>query len=170
MGILILIAIAAMYQYLESSYQTKADAIRIADVNHIASLVSKYHQATHRFPFQKESDEIGIMISVYIDGKSTVNIQESISPISERIYSYQKFVDELQSVLGNDAVVPMDPQKVPSFGPNWYVYSVQNGNYFIAAHLYHKNSNARYVESEGYYKYEISNIEVPEKKIYKYQD
>lgn len=167
-GFLCLALIVFGYKILESNYQRNADAIRINDVHHIASLVEQYHEKTGLYPFADESKKIGLMISINIDGKSTAETQEAVDPISQRTYSYSQFVHELQSVLGREIKVPTDPQKVSSFGPNWYVYAVQNGNYFIAAHLYHEMPEARFVESQGYYKYEVSNIEVPEKKIHKF--
>jgi len=143
-GLLILVlaiaapfAFKAIYRAMDASYQESADRTRTKHADEIASLVFEYAEETGKLPFQDQSKDTPFMVLI---GRSEQAedawAQEEVLKKGATFTNSSVFEAELSKGLGRDIVLPRDPQKVPTFAPNVYVYFIADGQFTVVAHLF----------------------------------
>ena len=83
--------------------------------------------------------------------------------------SPKDFFEELEKGLGREIEQLYDPQYVPSGRPIFYIYMIDQNQYFFAIHLSKYYPFAKKVAS-NYYKVELSNVSDKQYKFYTVQD
>ena len=139
------------------AYQENADIIRLRHLNYYGNLILKYFEKTGHYPLQSDSD---IPIYVYIANKNQMEfteIYESAIPFEHKSISFKMLVEEIEKVLGYEIDEFYDPQEYPDAKWNWYLYSINKNNFYLAIHVHQRFPFSKF-NSPYSYKVEISNI------------
>lgn len=144
----------------ELDYQRATDPKRVEDVHKIAELVEKFHEKAGRYPLTNG------------DFKLPVDV-----PITKKKYNWpastvqmHTFEEKLNSVLGSNTKVPVDPQKVDALGGRrLYWYYSDGKDYIVSAYLFFETANTRSIGPYTH-KYQVGSTSVPEKKIFKFDN
>ncbi|MFC1512806.1 hypothetical protein ACFL4S_02030, partial [bacterium] len=111
---------------MEKSYQADMDQIRIRDVHYIASLVEKYYNIKGYYPFGDGIHPLPVNASL-------TNSKKYMRP---GFIMKAEFDKELKLVLGEETIIPKDPQKIHPYGPRLYQYYTDGENYTVSAYLF----------------------------------
>ena len=133
------------------------DIARLNDLVYLGSLLEEYRAATGAYPFAVDSS-----VPTYIH-IATREQQESITggpPYEHRVKDVTELSAELERVLDRSVEMPFDPQRVPDSKPNFYIYMVADGFYYLAVHLHEAFPFSQRV-AECYYKVELTNYPRP---------
>ncbi|MBU1043144.1 MAG: hypothetical protein KJ915_01945 [Candidatus Omnitrophica bacterium] len=128
--------------------QDDFDKFRINDIKYLYSIVQEYKQKTGYFPFEKESDEIPVIVIFESklqasQHKGKYNIMVDLesrgrpeAPKKIDIKPYEEFYQEIDQVLAKKIIRKFDPQKVPTNKPCLYIYVVYKNIIDISAFLH----------------------------------
>jgi hypothetical protein len=141
------------YKYLDEKYQKAQDPIRIGHINEIAKIAFAYDKKVGYSPLADlvEQQKKPFMVLV---GRS--NEQEDAFAKIKALNKNAMFINSsqferiLSKGLKQKIVLPRDPQKVPTFAPNVYIYYINEEQMCVAAHLYYESEISEpYVWSGG---------------------
>ena len=141
-------------QAAAESFQTDADVVRLRHLQHYGSLIEEYRQKTGRVPLQDSAD---VPVYVHVANDQQMPYARQGPPIPHRLMSMAEFVSELEAGLGRTIKERYDPQFRPTSKPNFYIYMVQDRDYFFAVHLHQPFPFAKKI-ADKYYKAEISSV------------
>jgi hypothetical protein len=147
-------------------YQSDVDIIRLNDLKEIGGYLNEYKVKAGKYPFEDRSD---VPVYVHIATKEQRSVKMGKSPYRHIVIPVTDLIAELEKVLKRDILMPFDPQRVPNGRPNFYVYMITKGVYFLGVHLYHPRSFAQKIGS-NWYKVEISNRPNLQPLIWSYGD
>ncbi len=121
--VIIIIAIILILKSIipYSPFQKDADIIRLQHLRYYGELLDKYYKKTGKYPFQGLKD---IPIYIHI---ATKNQEKQITgkiPYAHEIYSFKKFIEEIEKTLSIKLERNYDPQKHGVYKPNYYIYGV----------------------------------------------
>lgn len=135
----ITILLPIIYSSLDEGYQTAMDPTRMEHAEYIASLIFEYDRKTGTIPFAKLSTEKQkpILILIGRSDQEEVNFAKVEALSKDALYMLSSHLEkELSDVLGKNIILPRDPQTVPTYAPNVYVYFVTPEQFSVAVHLY----------------------------------
>ena len=157
LGIVVLLLVVGMVWPESSSAETKfqqdADIVRLQHLQYYAGLIEEYREKTGHYPFEPHAD---IRTYVHIANKHQEKYTTGDNPERHRVIDDSDFFRELSAKLGREVEELYDPQYVPVWRPNFYMYMIQGDAYFLAVHTYEAFPFANKV-SRNYHKVEISN-------------
>lgn len=155
------------YLMLDAHYQKDMDVVRQKDAQQIFKLVQEYTDKTGHLPFQEHAADKPFMVLI---GHS---MQEedyfANDPVLARggIFANSSTMEKLLSKeLKRPITLPRDPQKVPTYAPNVYVYFVKGNEVAVASHLRYPNAEGVEYKWQGekFYSYTIAYKVEPPKK------
>jgi hypothetical protein len=128
---------------MERGYQMNMDPIRRQHARQIASLVQEFAEKTGSLPFQEEATETPFM--VFIGRSAEEEDRFANDPVMKRNAVWANS-SELEAVLseglGRTVRLPRDPQSVPTYAPNVYVYFVAGKQFTVVSHLKYSDPDA----------------------------
>lgn len=147
------------YPFFEESYQRNMDPIRRDHAHQIADVIREFANSSGQLPFQEKTAKQPFM--VLIGHSSMQEDQWANDPVLKRNARWANssvLESMLSKELGRTIRLPRDPQKVPTFAPNVYIYFVSGNQMTIVSHLKFPSDQA--VEYKWYgqpfYAYTIS--------------
>ena len=135
--------------------QDDFDKFRINDIKYLYSIARDYKEKTGYFPFEKESNEIPIVVvfesakqASYHKGKYPIMVDlesrgKPESPKKINIKTYNDFYEETENTLSKKLMKKFDPQKVPTRKPCLYIYVVYKNTIDISTFLHNDLSFTR---------------------------
>ena len=124
------------YGLVENGYQRNMDPIRRKHVSLIVGIIQEYANKTGHLPFQAEAADKPLMVLIGHSPREEAYFAND--PVLERGAAWTN-ASNLEAVLskelGRSVRLPRDPQKVPTFAPNVYIYFVSGNQMTVACHL-----------------------------------
>lgn len=147
------------YRVADARYQKDMDVVRQKDAQEIFALVQEYANKTGHLPFQDIAADKPLMVIIGHSDQEEYFFAED--PVLKRDANYSRSVhlDEMLSKeLNRKIVLPRDPQKVPTYAPNVYVYFVAGNEVAVASHLHSPHAEAVEYKWQGgkFYSYTIA--------------
>lgn len=143
---------------LNRARQADYDLERVAGVHHIAALVEAYHAETGDYPLARDGYPLPVEVPVS-DVESYLR-PNSVPP--------ELFVRELQRVLGDDIIVPNDPQGRDPYGARLYQYIYDGSDYTVSTYLFDPTPFTRPVD-DYMHAYAVGSMEDLDRKVYHYR-
>ncbi len=150
----------------EDAYQHDMDIARLNDIKTIGELIEEYKEVTGKYPLDGYGKG---QWYVHIATSEQIGYAKKASPKWMQTIPVKEFIEELEEGLDREVTLPFDPQRVAAFIPNFYIYMTDGNNYYLAIHLYHGYPFAKQL-GEHYYKFEVSNLSVPSKRIWLFNE
>ncbi len=142
---------------LEADFQTAADAKRVNDVHKIAELLEAHRAKTGQLPFEQKMPADSILTVLIAAPKAQAELEGRGNPLGvdpPGAFAGQ-LLAELRPVIGDEAVLPVDPQRGATGAPNaYYVRFKPGGQYLVAAFLRRPRAGATAV-APGVYAYAL---------------
>ena len=134
-GALILLGLAAgsyIYSGAKDDFQHDMDIVRLNDLQKLGGLVEEFRKKTGRYPLAGRAN---VPNYVHIASKNQKKYTGNKPKYAHEVTALPVFLDELERGLGRKVNLGFDPQQVTRSRPNFYVYMVDKGRYFLAVHL-----------------------------------
>ncbi len=131
------------YTVLDAKYQKDMDVVRQKDAQEIFALVQEYTNKTGHLPFQDIAVDKPLMVIIGHSDQEEYFFAED--PVLKRDANYSRSAhleEMLSKELNRPIVLPRDPQKVPTYAPNVYVYFVAGNEVAVASHLRNPHGTA----------------------------
>lgn len=151
---ILLILISFMFlacSNMEKTYQNDMDKRRVRDVEYISKIIYEYYQILGKYPLQDKVKNKNITVFLTNKKIEKAFIDQNNEQGFE-LHSLEEFEKEIEKVLGRELDLPEDPQKVPTYAANFYIYFVNKESASVMGNLYSKNDFT--VDAGNYYKYE----------------
>ncbi|MCP4272796.1 MAG: hypothetical protein GY781_12665 [Gammaproteobacteria bacterium] len=149
-----------------ADYQHDADIVRLSDMKQFGKYLQKFYKETGHYPLQGISK---LPVYVYVASNKQEQYTKPGPDYPHIEKSLEELIEELESVLKEEIIVPFDPQSHPDNKPNYYIYMVEGDIYNFAVNLHNSYTFTRKV-SDYYHKLEISNYPVAGKNIISYEE
>ena len=135
-------------------FQQDADIIRLRHMVYYTELISEYHAKAGHYPFQGKAEDVPVYVHI-ANERQQKYVGQDVDHEYEAV-STADFFKELERVIGREIPEHYDPQYVPVYKPNFYVYMVVRDAFFLAVHVHQDFPFARKI-NKHYYKVEVSN-------------
>lgn len=145
----------------EQAFQDDCDIIRLQDLVYYGKLIEEYKTKTGTYPFEGNTDAVCCLIY----NKEQKKYSKDDNPNKHILISPKEFYVELEKGLGRKIEQRFDPQYAPSGRPVFYIYMIDDGEWFFAVHLSKYYRFSKKVDS-NYYKAELSNVSDKNYKLY----
>ncbi len=147
------------YPFLEAGYQRDMDVIRRKHAHQIADLIREFANKTGYLPFQEQAKDEPFMILIGHSPQHEARFAND--PVLKRDGQWANaslLESMLQKELGRRVLLPRDPQTVPTYAPNVYVYFVSGNQMSVVSHLHDPHEGAVEYEWRGrpFYAYTIT--------------
>ena len=133
----------ALYPVLDRGYQRNMDPIRRRHADAIVRLVMEYAEKTGHLPFEDSARESPFRVLI---GHSVAEedhfARDPVLPRGHGRARSRSLEKMLSEGLGRPIRLPRDPQTVPTYAPNVYVYFVSGDQFTVASHLYEPHPKA----------------------------
>jgi len=149
----VLVLLLGIYYVYNTKYLDRrdewSDAIMIADVNYIASLVERYYEQTGQYPLQADinTDSESILFGTagaFIPKRDVHNLPQV-----------------LKAVLGDHICVPERPPYTRSdLDLPWYSYSVSADGYIVKIYIKNERPGTTYLPNQEHYAYAVGTGQV----------
>jgi tetratricopeptide (TPR) repeat protein len=145
----------------EIDYQKNVDPRRVEDVHKIAQMAEDFYEEKGHYPLADGKFKLPLTVEITTKKYEDSDLLPNPVPMEE-------LEKELKSVLGEDIVLPLDPQKVDAWGgPRLYQYFTTGKHYFVSTNLFFPKLGARYLMPYTY-KYEVGSVTNPKQKSFKF--
>ena len=128
---------------LDRGYQRAMDPVRRRDADAIAALVREYADRTGHLPFEELAGDSPFRVLI---GHSTAEedffARDPVLPRGHGRARSNSFEKLLSEGLGRPVRLPHDPQQVPTYAPNVYIYLVSGDRFAVASHLFEPHPDA----------------------------
>jgi len=129
--------VSKLYEGLDWDYQRAMDPLRMKHADEIVALVLEYAETTGHFPFAERAVDRPFMVFIgHSVGEEDALAKDPVLGRGGRWSNSPELESELTTALGRRVTLPRDPQKVPTYAPNVYVYSVSGDQMTVAVHLF----------------------------------
>ena len=149
-----------------------ADQARFEGVHKIAALVEEYHDKTGRYPGEGFDVSGRGVLYVHIT-KQKLQGDDRFPPhgVTGLACDERGLLDDMRQVLGRKIDFPSDPRPVTpeSRHITYYRYVWDGKYYFVTVNMEHEYEQTRTI-GPGCYKYEVSSLSIPKKKIRKFKE
>ena len=149
-----------------SPMQQDFDIARLKDLKELGGHIERYKVLTGKYPLEGVTN---VSNYVHIATKGQQKYASGRPPFSHKLTDVKELIAELQKVLGEDVLIPFDPQKIPVHKPNFYVYTVHGSTYYLAVHLFQSFPFSKNV-ADNYNKLEVTNSPQRGKGAWLYND
>lgn len=156
--------------YAQEQIKEKTDQERICDIIKIAGYVEEYKRKAGFYPYEEaylkpEEGFAPVPGSVVIyTGELPERYRWPPAGRSGKVFTLENFEKNLSAKLG-DLKLPVDGRVVnESSFPTFYQYLFNGEAYYVSAILTKERDDTRTL-APGFYKYEVSSVAVPERKI-----
>jgi hypothetical protein len=147
-------------------YQHDADKKRLEDLKYYGLLIAGYHEKTGEYPLQKKAKK-NMENYVYIGTKDqTEFVGKNSFPNLYKIFKYEEFVKDIESVLKVKVRHEFDPQNVPVNAPVFYIYMLKDNDFYFSVHLFDGDKLGKKMD-DHYYKVQLSDIDMNEEGIWR---
>lgn len=136
------------------SLQENADIVRLQHLKYYVDLIEDYNNVVGRYPFQSDIPSY-VYIAHEIQEQFTKDYDEGI-PYFHVTISFAELISELEDKLNISIPEYYDPQYAPDIKPNWYIYAVMGGDYYLAVHVHQEFEFSKNL-GPYYNKVEVSN-------------
>ena len=156
---IIAVLIYFAYPFLDAKYQQDMDPIRRDHAHQIADVIREFADQTGHLPFQEQAKDEPFMVLI---GHSQEHEDHFANdPVLKRggQWANSSLLESmLEKELGRDVQLPRDPQKVPTYAPNVYIYFISGNQMTVVSHLYYPNDETVKYEWNGkpFYSYTIT--------------
>ena len=152
-----------VYKYLDRKYQKAQDPVRIKHINEIANIAFAYDGKVGYPPLRdlvkQQKKPFMVLIGRSNEAEDAFAKIKALNKKALFINSSQ-FERILSKGLERKVVLPRDPQKVPTFAPNVYLYYVNEEQLCVAAHLYSESEISHpYTWSGGTFNSQVGLLE-----------
>lgn len=159
-GIVAIVAVLiySAYPIMEAKYQQDMDPIRRNHAHQIADVIREFADKTGHLPFQEQAEDQPFMVLI---GHSPEHEDHFANdPVLKRDAQWANSAlleSMLSSELGRKVQLPRDPQTVPTYAPNVYIYFISGNQMTVVSHLHYPNDQAVKYEWNGkpFYSYTI---------------
>ncbi len=149
---------AVLFSY--HAYHVVADRQRVDDLHRIAGVIEAFHDRTGRYPLATLAIPVTVGVNL-TDADLPARYRRPPPGAPGQVVPYSVFLNELRSVLGEDLVLPQDPQTVEVYAPNFYQYQYyEGGHYYLSGNLYFERPGTERL-GPHYFKYELSSRSRP---------
>lgn len=138
---------------IDEAFQRDADIIRLQHLKYYGELIEEYIKKTGKYPFQGQTQ---LQHYVHIANKKQLKYVQGGPPFEHKVSSVEEFRSELEKGLGRKIIFKYDPQLVPVYAPNFYIYVIKDDVYYFAVHIFKNESFSNYI-AKNYNKVEITN-------------
>lgn len=152
------------YPAMEAQYQRDIDRVRKQHALEMGVIIMDFIQKTGKPPFQDEAKEKPVLVIIGRTPEQEKGYESEPTISRDAIYKRSSELESLLSKeLGRNIELPREPQKVPTFAPNVYIYFVTDTQFSVAVHLANPTPNAvAYPWGRGkYYSYTVSYGKLP---------
>lgn len=133
-------AVPRIYRFLDAGYQRNMDPIRIKHAKSIVAAVLTYADKTGHFPFAERAKDRPFMIVIGHSAEAEDSwANDPVLRRGGRWSNSSELEAELSKELGQAIRLPRDPQRVPTYAPNVYVYYLVEDQMTVAVHLFEPN-------------------------------
>ncbi|MCK4739030.1 MAG: hypothetical protein KAT46_03700 [Deltaproteobacteria bacterium] len=141
LGVILFLKKDQVLEYYETRYARDMDIIRLNGLKDLGLLFEEYERSVGGYPFGSNRELASIVfIATKEQNKYT---KTAIKPdFPHQVIGVKGLIDEIERVLGREILMPFDPQRVPLFRPNFYVYTTSDGGFFLTISLYGEYSFA----------------------------
>ena len=156
---IIAVLIYFAYPYLEAKYQQDMDLVRRDHAQQIADVIREFADKTGYLPFQDQAEDQPFMVLI---GHSPEHEDHFANdPVLKRNAQWANSAlleSMLSEALGRNVKLPRDPQKVPTYAPNVYIYFISGNQMTVVSHLHYPDDQAVKYEwnRKPFYSYTIS--------------
>lgn len=140
---MVVVLVYFVYPFLDAKYQRDMDPIRQKHAHAIADVIREFADKTGHLPFQEQAEEKPFM--VLIGHSREHEDQFANDPVLKRDAQWANsslLESLLEKELGRKVQLPRDPQKVPTYAPNVYIYFISGNQMTVVSHLHYRNENA----------------------------
>ena len=147
------------YPSLESRYQSDMDPIRRNHAHEIVEIIQEFADKAGHLPFQEQAKDQPFMVLI---GHSPEHEDHFANdPVLQKGGQWaNSFLLEsiLEKELGREVKLPSDPQKVPTYAPNVYIYFISGNQMTVMSHLNYPDDRAVKYDWNGnsFYSYTIT--------------
>jgi len=152
-SIVALLLLSAGCATLDPAEQAGYDALRVQHVDQIAELVRDYAARAGRFPLQDQITNQAIQV-LMTRGPLQKWVREQVAVMPMQTLDTGVLEKDLETVLGPDITLPLDPQEDGRYWNNFYIYLVTREWTCVAGHLFSPAPGTRNI-NDRYHKYEI---------------
>ena len=130
------------YVAADTVYQRAQDPARLAAADSLRALVREYRERSGgHLPFEERAHAQPFMIVI---GRSVAHEDEMAQTPAllrgARWSNSNELEAELSRVLERPISLPREPQRVPTFAPNVYLYFISGREYCVVVHLFEQSS------------------------------
>ena len=156
-----------------SAAQTTDD--HVAGVRQIGALLAEYTRATGGTPFierweEDDPDDDTVPVTIICNlSENEIPDELAFPPFSCFLMEVAELEAYLSAGIGREIRLPLDDRELVHRGrpmPWFYTVQIGEGNFFVATYLAEAHEDARRL-GEGFYKFEVGSVAVPERKIEK---
>ena len=148
-----------IYPLLEAKYQRDMDVVRRNDAHQIAKIIREFGNKTGHLPFQDEANEKPFMVLIGHSPEEENHFANDPVLIREGQWANSSALKSLlEKELGKKIQLPRDPQIVPTYAPNVYIYFVSGNQMSVMSHLHNPDEKAIKYEWNGktFYSYTLT--------------
>lgn len=160
--LIVVIAVVILLVFLvrrgSRAFQIDSDVVRLTHLQYYTNLIEEYRAQVGHYPMHGRSDKTLYVFICNPDQRG--QMQRMTAGGDPRMATdtlpFAELLHELSSTLGRDIDECYDPQLGATSRPNFYIYMVQEDDYFLAVHLAHSWPFAERV-GPGYFKVEVGS-------------
>ena len=144
-GLTISFAILAYlaYCFLDAKYQRDMDVVRRNDAHEIAKIIGRFSSKTGHLPFQEQAKDKPFMVLIGHSPEHENHFANDPVLMREGRWANSSSLESLlREELGRKVRLPRDPQIVPTYAPNVYIYFVSGNQMTVASHLCNPDDRA----------------------------
>jgi hypothetical protein len=147
------------YSFLEAKYQRDMDPIRRDHARQIADVIREFADKTGHLPFQEQAKERPFMVLIGHSPEHEDRFADDPVLKRDAQWANSTLLESMLEIgLGRDVQLPRDPQAVPTYAPNVYIYFLSGNQMTVVSHLHDPHDRAVEYEWNGktFYAYTIS--------------
>lgn len=158
-----------------TAFAAKTAEEHVQAVRQIGQVLAEYTQKKGTTPFSEnwkedDPDDDGVPVTILCHlSKNKIPDRLAFPPFSCQVIPPKEIEDYLSKALGRKITLPRDDRDLKLNGkpaPFFYTIQIDDGKFFVATYLTEPHQDARKL-GEGWYKFEVGSVAVPEKKIEK---
>lgn len=141
-----------IYKTLDNKYQNAQDPRRIKHITEIANVAFAYDKKVGYAPLYDlvENQNRSFMVLIGRSDKEEDQFAKLSALNRGALFINSTHFERILSKgLNHNITLPRDPQKVPTYAPNVYVYSINKEQMCVAAHLFKESKISKPYTWEG---------------------
>lgn len=147
------------YPILDAEYLRGMDPIQRNHAHLIADVIREFADKTGHLPFQEQAKEQPFMVLIgHSPEHEDYFANDPVIKRDAQLANSGLLESMLKNELGRHVRLPRDPQKVPTYAPNVYIYFVSGNQMTLVSQLHYSNDQAVKYEwnSKPFYSHTIT--------------